>query len=72
MTFLVKTIARSATRLQTFAKIHSLILLFFSPAKLPSLKVCEKFLGRRMQRRIQNPVEHVRWKIAEMVTNVQP
>ena len=58
-----------ATFYQTFAKIHSLISQFF-PLKLPSLKVCKKFLGRKMQRRIQNPVEHARWKIAEIVNNV--
>ena len=60
MTFFGKNNTRSATLHQTFAKIHSLILLFFSPAKLLSLKVCKEFLGRRMQRRIQNPVEHLK------------
>ena len=35
------------------------------PVKLPSLKVHKKFLGRRMQRRIQNPFEHLRWSFLQ-------
>ena len=31
-----------------------------SPMKILSLKVHKKILGRRMQRRIQNPFEHLR------------
>ena len=35
----------------------------FFHAKLLPLKLCEKLLGRRIQRCIQNPVEHLRWSI---------
>ena len=55
--FLVKTIVCLAMFHLTLEKIHSLILPIFFFAKLPSLKVYIKFLGRRIQNRIQNPVE---------------
>ena len=31
------------------------------PVKLPSLKVCKKFLGKSRQKHIQNPVELLHW-----------
>ena len=45
----------------SFAKIHSLKLQIFFPPKLSSLKVYKKFLGRTIERRVQNPVKHLRW-----------
>ena len=57
----------SAKFYQIFGKIHSLVFPFF-PAKHHSLKLYKKFLGNRMQWRIQNPVEHLRWRFLRKYT----
>ena len=43
-----------------FAKLHSLILPIF---------FLRKVLGRRMQRRIENPVKHLRRSILQILVN---
>ena len=52
-----------------FAKLHLLILFIFFPVKVLSLKVFKKILGRRMQRRIQNPVQHLGRDILQILVN---
>ena len=52
-----------------FAKLHSLILPIFFLRKVLCLNVFKKILGRRMQRRIQNPVKHLRRSILQILVN---
>ena len=68
MAFLVKTsfFWQSFTNI---CKTSFFIFPNFFPAKVLSLKVFKKILGRRMQRRMQNPVEHLRWSILQILVN---
>ena len=71
MTFLVKTIVCSAKFHQNLQKLNSNFKNSpnFFHEKVLSLKVFKKILGRRMQRHIQNPVEHLRWSILRILVS---
>ena len=71
MTFLVKTIVCSAKFDQNLQKLNSNFKNSpnFFHEKVLSLKVFKKILGRRMQRHIQNPVEHLRWSILQILVS---